>query len=139
MLFFTAGCGYYNPYVAAKDSKAISVYVTMWTNQTNELGLETTFYHSLLDWLRKSELIKITDSASEADYLITGKITGVDYPEISYGSNHIANELRANLTSNSVIKENTTDKIIRNNTATSTETLLTDNNPMRLQSNKKAA
>lgn len=133
-------CGYYNPYVASNSSKPITLHRSMWANKTNELGLETTFYRSLSDWLRKSKLITLTESEDESDYELKGKIVSVDYPEISYASNRVANELRANLTVSYTLTEKTTEKVVWEKTNyTLTETLTKVSNPSELQANKKAA
>ena len=135
-----AACGYYNPYVARSNSKPITLHRSMWTNQTNELGLETTFYHALSDCLRKSKAITLTDSRETADYDLTGRITSVDYPEISYGGTRDANELRANIIIDFAVTDNATGKVVwRKSNYLISETLSTSTDPSQLQANKKAA
>ena len=112
----------------------------MWPNQTNELGLETTFYHALSDWLRKTKLITLTENKADAEYVLTGKIVSVDYPEISYSSNSVANELRANLTVTFSLVEQSTGKAVwQKNNYTLNETLSNVDSLTQLQANKKIA
>lgn len=135
-----ASCGYYNPYVVSSNSKPITLHRSMWANQTNELGLETTFYNSLSDWLRKTKLITLTEDQADAEFILTGKITSVDYPEISYSSNNVANELRANLTVTFSIKERATGKTVWEKSGyTLQETLSKVDSPTQLLANKKVA
>ncbi len=134
-----ASCGYYNPYVARSDSKPITLHRSMWDNQTNELALETTFYHALSDWLRKTKLITLTDSKEEAEYVLTGEINTIDYPEISYASNRVASELRANLSVSYKIIETSTGKISWQQSETLDETLIKVSDQIQLQKNKNAA
>nr|MBF0222115.1 hypothetical protein [Desulfobulbaceae bacterium] len=133
-------CGYYNPYVVSSNSKPITLHRSMWANQTNELGLETTFYNSLSDWLRKTKLITLTENVTDAEFILTGKINSVDYPEISYSSNNIANELRANLTVTFSIKEQATGKTVWEKSGyTLQETLSKVSDPTQLLASKKVA
>lgn len=93
-----ASCGYYNPYtVSLKETGKVSVYLPMWKNRTNELGLEATLHQALHDWFAESRYIHIAESAEEADYLLNGVILSIDVPGLSYGSFDQATELRAEL------------------------------------------
>ncbi len=139
LLMITTGCGYYNPYVANSDAEPISLHRSMWKNQTNELGLETVLYHSLSSWLRKSKLIHIKETPEEAQYKIIGKITSVYYPEISYGGNNEATELRARLSVDYSIMDQENGKIIFEKKKTYTETFYQNASPSQLQTNKKEA
>lgn len=139
LLILLAGCGYYNPYVARSDSKPITLHRSMWKNQTNELALETTFYHALSDWLRKSKLITMTESKEEAEFILTGEITRIDYNEISYGSKQAVKELRADLVSHYKITKSATGEIVWEKTTSRQEELFMDNDPIILQNNKNVA
>lgn len=139
LIIITAGCGYYNPYVLNSNADPISLHRSMWKNQTNELGLETVLYHSLSGWLRKTKLIRLKETPEEAQYQITGKITSVDYPEISYGGNNEATELRARLSANYSIVDKKSGAIVLETSKTYTETFYQNASPSVLQANKKEA
>lgn len=140
VLGLCVSCGYYNPYVASSNSKPITLHRSMWTNQTNELGLETTFYHALSDWLRKSKLITLTEDKNDAEYVLTGKIVSVYYPELSYTNHNVANELRANLTVTFSLTDQSTGKTVWEKTNyTRTETLAAVADPNQLRAYKKVA
>ena len=139
LLALLAGCGYYNPYVAASDAEPITLHHSLWRNNTNELGLESVLDQSLSSWLRRSNSINLVDSLDQAQYRLTGAITSVNYNEISYGSNNDATELRAILRVEiKIIDQN--DAIVWENKTMYDETLLKDDsNPASLQSNKRQA
>jgi hypothetical protein len=140
VLALCASCGYYNPYVVSSNAKPITLHRSMWANQTNELGLETTFYHALSDWLRKSKLITLTEKEAEAEYVLTGKIVSIYYPELSYTTNNVANELRANLTVTFSLKDQASGKTIWEKTNyTRTETLAAVADTNQLRAYKKVA
>ncbi len=138
-LLILSGCGYYNPYVSNSSSKPISLNRSLWANKTGEVGLENTMYQSLSNWLRKSSLIHLAGTPDTADYILTGSIDSVDYPELSYGSHQIANELRANLHVSFTLTERATGKKVWTVSKSFTETLNTSTNPTSLQANKKGA
>jgi hypothetical protein len=126
--------------VASSNAKPIALHRSMWANQTNELGLETTFYHALSDWLRKSKLITLTEKKAEAEYVLTGKIVSIYYPELSYTTNNVANELRANLTVTFSLKDQASGKTIWEKTNyTRTETLAAVADTNQLRAYKKVA
>lgn len=139
LLLLIAGCGYYNPYVARSDSKPITLHRSMWKNSTTELALETTFYRALSDWLRKSTLITMTETRDEAEYILTGEITRIDYPEISYGSQQSVKELRADLTIHFLITNNKTGAIVWEKTETQQQELFMSSDPITLRNNKNVA
>jgi len=139
IIMSAAGCGYHNPYVPDSGAKAISIHRSMWRNQTNELGLETVMYHSLSDWLRKTPLIALKEQGEIARYKLTGKITSADYPEISYGGNNMATELRAILTVEYRLIDTDSGTIILETAKTYTEPFKQSTNPTLLQANKEGA
>lgn len=134
-----SACGYYNPYVAGKCGKPIMVYRTMWANRTNEMGLENIFYQAQSDWLRKSRLITLGDSPEGADYRLNGTIERVDYPEISFGKYQIASQGRVELTVNFTLTEMKSGKAIWKRNATRTQTFAMGQDPMKLQTSRRAA
>ena len=139
ILSIIAGCGYYNPYVANSDAQPFSVHRSMWKNQTNELGLEAILYQSLSNWLRKTKIIDLKESLNDAQYQIVGKITMVDHPEIAYGDDNEATELRAQLGVEYSIVDKTNGTTIFDRKKTYTETFHQSSSPTQLQTNKNEA
>ena len=94
------GCGYRNPYVpqgiAAEETK--TVFLAIWPNRTNELGLETEIYRNLVSWFNKLPNIRLTQSKEEAAYLLTGEIRTINIPALSYGQFDQAVEVNVILT-----------------------------------------
>jgi hypothetical protein len=134
-----SGCGYYNPYLV-QGSRTISLYHSMWSNRTNEFGLENTMFQSQADWLRKSPLITLADSPDTADYILNGSIDRVTHPEISFGHYRQAEEERAELTVSFSIKDRRSGKIVwQKKEDKRQETYYTSQDPMKLQDNRKAA
>ena len=110
----TNGCGYRNPYVqqeaAAEGTKAI--FLAIWPNRTNELGLETEIYRNLVSWFNKLPNIKLTSSKQEADYLLTGEIHAVNIPALSYGQFDQAVEVNVILTVSYRLDDQTSDTVL---------------------------
>ena len=138
-----AACGYYNPYVARMGNKTITLHSAMWENKTSELALESTFYRSLSAWLRKTPKIVLTDAADKAEYDLTGAIEAVDYPELSYGVNREASELRAKVrVSIKIVRTATGETVWEKKNYMGTETIesfLADPDPGVMQRNKDEA
>ncbi len=134
-----SACGYYNPYVANNNNKPISLNHAIWANKTGVAGLENTMYQSLSNWLRKCRLIHLVDKPEKAEYLLTGTINSIDFPELSYGNHMQANELRANLHVTFDITDNVTNHKIWTVSQTFTETLNMSTDPTSLQANKRTA
>lgn len=139
LIILATGCGYYNPYVVNKDAESISLHRSMWKNRTGELGLEHTFYRSLSNWLRKTKFIHLKEQADQAQYVLTGQISSVDFPELSYSGNNVASELRAILTVDFDLVEQSTGKSIWKRKAVYSETFHYETNSSTLLANKKAA
>ena len=74
------GCGYRNPYVQphVATQAAKSVYLSIWPNRTNELGLETAIYRNLVSWFQQSPHITITSNKADADFLLSGEISAIN-------------------------------------------------------------
>ena len=108
------GCGYRNPYVqqggAAEGTKTI--FLAIWPNRTNELGLETEIYRNLVSWFNKLPNIKLATSKQEADYLLTGEIRAVNVPALSYGQFDQAVEVNVILTVSYRLEEQASDAVL---------------------------
>ena len=134
-----AGCGYYNPYVG-HGYKHISLYRSMWTNRTTEIGLDNTMFQAQSDWFRKSPLLTLTESAAAADYELAGSIERIYYPEISFGKFREGIQGRAELMVNFAIKDRKSGKIIwQRKEHTGNQTFRMTQDPIQLQNNKNAA
>ena len=134
-----SGCGYHNPYLA-QGNRRITIAPTMWTNRTTELGLDNTLFQAQSDWLRKSPLITMRETAAGADYELTGTIDRVTFPEISFGTFREGTEGRAELTVSFTLKETKSGQIVwERPNATRSEAFYMSQDPIRLQSNRKAA
>ena len=94
------GCGYRNPYVQPNvaTQSAKRVYLSIWPNRTNELGLETAIYRNLVSWFQRSPKITITQNKEDADYLLSGEISSINVPALSYGRYDRAVEVNIVLT-----------------------------------------
>jgi hypothetical protein len=134
-----SGCGYYNPYVVHGDHP-ISLQRTMWSNRTTEIGLENTLFQAQADWLRKSPLINFADSKNEADYILTGSIDRVTYPEISFGAYREGIEGRAELTVSFSITDRKSGQVTwQQKGGVWPQTFLMTQDPVQLQANKNGA
>ena len=139
IVLLMAGCGYYNPYVG-HGYRHISLYRSMWSNHTTEIGLENTLFQAQSDWFRKSPLITLTDSAAEAEYELSGSIDRVYYPEISFGKFREGIEGRAELTVSFTIKDRQSGKIVWQREADSDQqNFAMVQDPIQLQNNKNVA
>jgi len=134
-----SGCGYYNPYVA-QGSRSITLYHSMWSNHTNEIGLENVLFQAQSDWLRKSPRITLIDSAGGADFELTGTIDRVTYPEVSFGSYQEGIQGRAELKVSFAITDKKSGKVVwQCKDRLRTLTFAMTQNPNQLQANRKAA
>lgn len=140
VVFMFSACGYYNPYAAEKSGgKPVGLYRTMWTNRTAEMGLENVFFQSQSDWLRKSRLITSVDSSTTADYVLSGVIEQVNYPEIAFGRYQVATQGRVELTVNFTLTDNKSGKPTWKRSATRTQTFTMSQDLMALKASKSAA
>lgn len=139
VILLCSSCGYYNPYVADKSSEPIVLYRTMWTNRTGEMGLENVLFQAQSDWLRKSRLISLADSATAADYELSGVIERVNYPEVAFGPYQMATEGRIELSVSYTLNERKSGKSVWNRSATRTQTFIMSQDPMALKASRSAA
>jgi hypothetical protein len=82
-----SGCGYQNSYLAAKRERAeletaigapVSLHVAMWSNRTNELGLQLVFFNALSTWFQGSDLIVQAKKSEQADYALDGEVVAIN-------------------------------------------------------------
>lgn len=114
LVLVTAGCGYRNPYVTASEEGVTprTLYLAMWDNQTNELGLETVFHRTISQWLMKSSNIILRDSSQDADFTLSGRIISTNTPGLSYGTFDRAVEFREILTLTVTLRDNRTKSVV---------------------------
>ena len=108
------GCGYRNPYVQPNvaTQSAKRVYLSIWPNRTNELGLETAIYRNLVSWFLQSPKITITPDKEEAEYLLNGEIRSISVPALSYGQYDQAVEINVILTVSYELREKASNAIL---------------------------
>lgn len=102
-LLLLAACGYRNPFVYNGPDQTI--YITDWQNRTNELGINTRLYQSLVRWFQKSGSLHISAERQGADLILAGEIKSIYFPSRSYGSNNVAVDGRMHLTVRYILKD----------------------------------
>ena len=144
-IFFTTfilhGCGYKNPYIKNIDlnERAATIYMTIWANQTNELGLENLIFQSTADWLQQSRHLQITRNNDRADYILTGKITSVDYPATAFSTDDKASTLQATVTTTYKLTDQASGKTIWKYDSTLESSYTAGSDAVNSQSSKKIA
>lgn len=134
-----SGCGYHNPYLAS-GTHPITVQRSMWVNHTTEMGLDNTLLQSQDDWLRKSPLIRLTESAEGADFILSGSIDRVSYPEVSFGAYREGIEGRADLTVSFTLTDHKSGQVVwRQQGVSRQQTFAMSQDNITLQANRKAA
>jgi hypothetical protein len=110
LIFFPVSCGYHNPYVYTGSD--VSVYITTWKNNTNELHLGSKIYQSLVSWYQKSDHIRVKKGQEDADLILTGEILSIDIPSLSYGVNNITTEVKVRLKVRYILKNLRSGKVL---------------------------
>ena len=109
-LFLFASCGYHNPYVYSGPDR--DLYITTWSNRTNELLLDSKIYQSLVRWFQRSNQIKIVKQKEGAQLILAGEILSIDLPSLSFGTGNNATEVRVLLTVRYIVKDINSEKIL---------------------------
>lgn len=114
LVLVAAGCGYYNPNMLPQDEQGppIKLYVPIWPNSTNELGLESDIHNAISDWLMQSKRLILVPNKEKADFVLNGSIDSVRYPGLSYDVTDQAKTLKTILTVSYTIKEKATDRVL---------------------------
>ncbi len=136
-----AGCGYYNPYVTREGESlpTINLYVDIWPNRTNELGLETKLYRRLITWFKKSTHIKATQDRQKSEYLLTGEIRSINVPSLSYGQFDQAVELNVTLTVHYAMQKEESGEILWEQTQSFQEAVSVTPDAVSTRDNKQKA
>ncbi len=108
------GCGYHHPLADKDEYKGAptTVYIDIWPNRTNEVGLETTIFKSLSSWFRKTPHIKHTQDKEKADYTLQGEIVSINVPGLSFGQFETEQEENAVLTIQYSLMKTEDNKIV---------------------------
>jgi len=134
-----SGCGYYNPYLAP-GAHPITVQRSMWVNHTTEMGLDNTLFQTQSDWLRKSPLIGLAESAEAADLILTGSIDRISYSEVSFGAYREGIEGRAELMVSFTLTDRKSDQVVWQQKGVSRQqTFAMSQESITLQANRKLA
>ncbi|MBU0675374.1 MAG: hypothetical protein KJ950_12080 [Proteobacteria bacterium] len=107
-------CGYHNPYslTFGPDDHPLGIYLPLWENRSNELGLDGLFHQKTSNWLQESPYLKETVTAEEADLILTGSILGVDFPAASYSKSDTAVTLKARVRVTYRLTERKTGRVL---------------------------
>ncbi len=100
MIYSLCSCGYSNPYVRKKSaaSPAKTLFITIWQNRTNELGLESIYYRRFNAWFKKTDMIRVVFDQEQADLKLTGEISSINLPGLFYDNLDEALEVTIRLT-----------------------------------------
>ncbi len=119
MAWGLSGCGYSNPYNSdmpgvADDQhrEAVPIFVSMWKNNTSELGFQSIIYQELIKWLKKSKMIKLVQNRQEARYILNGAVRSIRYEGLSYDADDNAVEIRAVTRLSYELRDRETDEIV---------------------------
>jgi hypothetical protein len=119
-LLILPGCGYHNPYTWNLDQSQSTrtIYLSVWENRTNEMGLDNLLFQKTADRLRQMRTIRITADAGQADYILSGTVLGVDYPATSFDTTNTATTLTAIIKVDYRMVERVSDKTVWQQTET---------------------
>lgn len=138
LLLLVASCGYHNPNIYTGPDRVI--YLMDWKNRTSQLGLDATFYQSLVKWYQKSGSISLTKKKEDAQLILAGEIVSISLPSRSYDADQSATEVRVSLRVRYVLKDLTTNKIVIEAPGeTWTETYLTGGSTSETRANQRKA
>jgi len=138
LLLLVASCGYHNPNIYTGPDRII--YLADWKNRTSELGLDATFYQSLVKWYQKSGSISLTKNKEDANLILAGEIVSITLPARSYGADQSATEVRVSLRVRYVLKDLSSNKILVEEPGEVwTETYLTGGSTAETKANQRKA
>ena len=137
-----SGCGYHHPLAGGQDYQGSpkTLYIDIWPNRTNEIGLESTIFKSLSSWFRKTPHIKHTQDKEKADFVLQGEIVSINVPGLSYGQFETELEEKAILTVQYSMREAGKDKVTWDMTKeVFEEEYQIENDAARTRNNRKQA
>ena len=103
-LLLLTSCGYHSPYAGLGNESSKTLYLSIWANQTNEIGLEADVFVALNRWFKKNRMIQVTQDPGKADLILEGTITSVNRPGVSFSQFDQAQEIRAILNTSFTLK-----------------------------------
>jgi len=109
-----SSCGYTNPYARnnSKDTYTKTLFITIWQNRTNELGLESEYFRLFNAWFKKSGRIAVVFDEDDADLKLIGEISSIDLPGLFYNSSDEALEIKIKLTVSFTLYNTTNNSIL---------------------------
>ena len=109
-----SSCGYTNPYARnnSKDTYKKTLFITIWQNRTNELGLEFEYFRLFNAWFKNSGRIAIVFDEADADLKLIGEISSIDLPGLFYNSSDKALEIKIKLTVSFTLYNTTNNSIL---------------------------
>lgn len=144
-LLLVSSCGYSNPQTRLaeldlNDDGQLSIFVNMWSNKTNLLGLQGQIRQSLQQTLTKSNRFILSPSTTDADYILDGTIFAVEIPGLSYGAFDRAVELRAEVELGYQLRNAVTGKtVLEKSNYVKRQSFRVGNDSVRTQSNQDLA
>lgn len=138
-ILLIAGCGYQPLHggTAPKD-RFWFIYIPMWENRTNELGLESTIHGALSDWFSGSGHFRVVGRPDLADYILKGTILLSEHPGAAYGNFDQATRLNAVLKTQYIFTRQSGEKLWQANMSR-TETYQVGLNPVDTLGYRKKA
>ena len=109
-----SSCGYTNPYARnnSKDTYTKTLFITIWQNRTNELGLEFEYFRLFNAWFKNSGRIAVVFDEDDADLKLIGEISSIDLPGLFYNSSDEALEIKIKLTVSFTLYNTTNNSIL---------------------------
>ena len=135
-------CGYTNPYaqINSQETPANTLFISIWQNRTNELGLESEYFRLLNAWFKKSGRIAVSFDEEHSDLKLTGEIFSIDVPGLFYDKYDDALEIKINLTVSFTLYDNRDNTILwQEKQFTINEPFLVDPSGDLTEHNKKRA
>ena len=112
--FSCSSCGYSNPYTQKEPLEPLSktLYITMWQNRTNELGLESIYFRLFNAWFKQSSKIAVVFEEDQADLKLTGEISAIDLPGLFYDTFDEALEIKIKLTVRFTLRDTQNNSVL---------------------------
>jgi len=114
IVILLSSCGYTNPYARnnSKDTYTKTLFITIWQNRTNELGLESEYFRLFNAWFKNSGRIAVVFDEDDADLKLIGEISSIDLPGLFYNSSDKALEIKIKLTVSFTLYNTTNNSIL---------------------------
>jgi hypothetical protein len=114
IVILLSSCGYTNPYARnnSKDTYKKTLFITIWQNRTNELGLEFEYFRLFNAWFKNSGRIAVVFDEDDADLKLIGEISSIDLPGLFYNSSDEALEIKIKLTVSFTLYSTTNNSIL---------------------------